>query len=176
MEYHGLWNRALSSVCRGKWNVIAFMVIIWKSCEFPCRQVTYQVYCIYLFFKYALGPHSGIIHTSGSLRKVPACCVTWDIFHHMLFKWIFLALWENSRILCRDSTRYRKLSQPFLETSWFWLQPHRACQQLELHWIWAVCHEPMIKCELECWLLVNTSNSGHTSALSFISLHIRLYI
>lgn len=68
MDYHGLWNRTLSSVCRGKLIVIiAFMVIFWKSCEFPCSQDTYQVYCICLFFKYALGPHSGIIHTSGSI-------------------------------------------------------------------------------------------------------------
>lgn len=67
MEYRGLQNRAFSSVCRGQLIVItAFMVIFWKSCEFSCRQDTYQVYCISVFFKYALGPRSGIIHASSS--------------------------------------------------------------------------------------------------------------
>lgn len=162
-----------SSVCRGE-LIITFMVIFWKSCAFSCRQDTYQVNLISKFFKHALGPHSGIIHTSGSLRNLPAYCVTRDIFQHMLIKWIFLALCKNSRCPCRDGTWCRRLSQPFLETPWYWLQQLWACQQPELHWTWAVCHERVMECDRAFWEL--TQHWAHITTFFNISAYQAAYI
>lgn len=131
------------------------------------------VYLISIIFTFALGTHSGIIHTSGFLRKLPAYCVTRGIFQHMLIKWIFLALCKNSRCPCRDGTWCRRLSQPFLETPRCCLQQHGPVSS------WSSTELGL--CAMNEWwnltgLFGNIPNSGHTSELSLLSLYIRLYI